>query len=277
MTAQCHEIVRHADLVMTEHPAWRATSDGYVRIFDLIDSGRIMVIVSDGHAKAQRQLPGEANLVCDLYTLQADTCQDASELARALTSQGTVGRFRTTNLWEALGTAVCFRQDVPVPTHAYHFLCLMYGEQVPLPRGGYYLMFPTPDIIVELSPSHLASCGIGAVADVLIAAADVYARCSESWNASSPGVLVSALQTITGVDSEVAATAIADWSGDFAFYTYANTRMRTLAATAAPKTTWPRTQTEFSRRWRHLANGELSTLTALMLAWGWRQHRSAGR
>ncbi|MFC5946620.1 hypothetical protein ACFPZ4_35320, partial [Micromonospora harpali] len=70
------------------------------------------------------------------------------------------------------------------------------------------------------------------------------------------------------LDAEAHGLSVADYTGDFALYPYADLAVRTWAALADPATAWPADEPAFADAWRNLAGPSLSTLTILTLAWG---------
>src|SRR5918999_1849116 len=113
------------DFVMTEHAAWTADADGAkLRVFVTPDGAR-QLIRSAGTTFTVHELDRTANPpVYDAFRLPPDALQEVPRLAAALTDLGTVIRFRTGNLWEAIGAAV-IRQVVRAgqANTLYHRFC----------------------------------------------------------------------------------------------------------------------------------------------------------
>ncbi|GAA2880960.1 hypothetical protein GCM10010517_43780 [Streptosporangium fragile] len=102
----------------------------------------------------------------------------------------------------------------------------------------------------------------------LQAAAAAYLAHHAEWAQFAPDVLVKAVQAVPRIGPWTAGAAVADYTGDFALYPYADLAVRTWAALADPATAWPADEPAFADAWRNLAGPSLSTLTILTLAWG---------
>ncbi|MGH4012583.1 MAG: hypothetical protein ACRDSL_01320 [Pseudonocardiaceae bacterium] len=201
---------------------------------------------------------------------------EVPELAIALKQLGTVVRFRNADLWDAIGTAI-IRQVIRAgqSKKLYRAFCEAYGEHVSLPIGGSYALFPSPEIVLDLSDNQFSSIGMAFKRRPLKAAAEAHLEHSATWRELSPRALIDALQVVPRIGPWTAHAAVADWSNDWALYPYADLAVRTWAKRAAPSYDWPADEPAFGRVWRALAGDQLSSLTLLTLAWG-SQHGDIG-
>jgi DNA-3-methyladenine glycosylase II len=157
----------------------------------------------------------------------------------------------------------------------YRDFCRAHGTQVRLPDGGIYSLFPTPEIVLQLTDEQFASLGLAFKRRTLRLAAEAYSSHGAQWREMSPSALLDALQAIPRVGPWTARATAADWSNDWALYPYTDLAVRTWAKRAAPSRYWPVGEPTFGRMWRALAGEGLSSLTLLTLAWG-SQHGDIG-
>lgn len=95
------------NLVMTEHAAWRNTAHGHHRVFALDDDGGQWLVTVDRHEMLSRPLiAGAQQPQADVFVLPDGAAAEVLELENALRRLGLVARFRTLDLWEAIGTAI---------------------------------------------------------------------------------------------------------------------------------------------------------------------------
>jgi DNA-3-methyladenine glycosylase II len=102
----------------------------------------------------------------------------------------------------------------------------------------------------------------------LRAAATAFLTHRDKWLHLDPAILVDELQAVPRIGAWTAGAAVADWSGDFAWYPHSDLAVRTWARRAAPDHPWPDDEPSFGCLWRDLAGGHLHDLTLLTLAWG---------
>lgn len=263
------------DCVMTEHAAWLPISGGAQRVFVMPDGGRwlafaerntfTLTALSDGSAPAR-----------DTFTVSNDIVSEIPELATALRDLGTVVRFRNSDLWDAIGTAI-IRQVIRAgqSKKLYRAFCESYGERVELPVGGAYALFPAPEIVLGMSDERFSSIGMAFKRRPLQEAAEAYLEQGTKWRELTPGALTTELQTVPRIGPWTAHAAVADWSNDWSLYPYADLAVRTWAKRAAPSHDWPADEPAFGQTWRALAGEHLCSLTLLTLAWG-SQHGDIG-
>jgi DNA-3-methyladenine glycosylase II len=263
------------DFVMTEHAAWLPTGAGMQRVFVVPDGGRWLVGV-ERNAFALTALADGSTPVHDVFTLSNDVAREAPELATALRHLGSVIRFRTADLWDAIGTAI-IRQVIRAgqSKKLQRAFCEAYGERVALPSGGTYALFPAPETVLRLSNDQFSSVGMAFKRRPLQAAAETYREQGAKWRELSPDALTTELQTVPRIGPWTAHAAVADWSNDWSLYPYADLAVRTWAKRAAPAYDWPNDEPTFGRTWRALAGEHLCSLTLLTLAWG-SQHGDIG-
>ncbi|MBL7499784.1 hypothetical protein I6A84_20730 [Frankia sp. CNm7] len=183
---------------------------------------------------------------------------------------------RNPSLWEALGTAI-LRQVIRAgqSKKLYRALCATHGQQVTLPDGNSYALFPTAEAILELDDEQFSELGLAFKRPALRSAATAYVTHGESWTRLSRPALVDELQSVRRVGPWTAGAAVADYTNHWDLYPYADLAVRTWAGRAAPSHVWFHNERAFGTQWRHLAGEHLSVLTLLTLAWG-SQHGDIG-
>jgi DNA-3-methyladenine glycosylase II len=264
------------DFVMTEHAAWLPMSGTHQRVFALPDGSRWLA-TAKGNTLALVALDQDAaEPARDIFTLPNDVLTEAPELATALGTLGPVLRFRNGDLWDAIGTAI-IRQVIRAgqSKKLYRAFCEAYGEQIELPDGGRYALFPTPEVVLGLASDQFSSIGMAFKRRPLKAAAEAYMEHETKWRELAPHALIHELQTVPRIGPWTAHATVADWSNDWSLYPYADLAVRTWAMRAAPSYDWPTDEPTFGRVWRALAGNHLSSLTLLTLAWG-SQHGDIG-
>jgi DNA-3-methyladenine glycosylase II len=264
------------DFVMTDHAAWLPADAGRQRVFVTPGGGRWLAMAYEGMVALHPLAPAAAKPVLDVFTMPDGPLTEAPELATALRELGSTARFRNSDLWDALGMAI-MRQVIRAAQSKklYRDFCQAHGTQVRLPDGGIYCLFPTPEIVLQLTDHQFASLGLAFKRRPLRLAAEAYSVHGAQWQELSPTTLVDALQVIPRVGPWTARAAVADWSNDWALYPYDDLAVRTWAKRAAPSRDWPVDEPTFGRMWRALAGEGLSSLTLLTLAWG-SQHGDIG-
>ena len=264
--------------VITEHAAWRITERGRNRIFALPDGGQWLVRDSGGELLSFPIIASSGEPRFDAFTLLRSkmAAPAAPELFAALSALGTVTRFRTSDLWEAIATAI-IRQVVRAAQakRLYRDFCQAHGQRLAHLNGEGYALFPTAETALGLHDEQFASVGLTFKRRPLRAAAEAYLRQGAHWRDLPPDVLVQELQHIPRIGPWTAGAAVADYSNDFTHYPYADLAVRTWAKRAAPSYPWPDSEQAFGRLWQRLAGDQLATLTLLTLAWG-SQHGDTG-
>lgn len=264
--------------VVTEHAAWRITERGRYRVFALPDGGQWLIRVSGCEVLSCPLVASSGEPRFDVFALPRPGMAgcEAPELLSALTALGTIARFRTSDLWEAIATAI-IRQVVRAP-HAkrlYRDFCQAHGQRVSHLNDEGYALFPTAETVLGLRDEQLASVGLTFKRRPLRAAAEAYLKHEVHWRGLPPDALVQELQHIPRIGPWTAGAAVADYSNDFTYYPFADLAVRTWAKRAAPSYPWPDSEQAFGRLWRGLAGDQLATLTLLTLAWG-SQHGDTG-
>jgi DNA-3-methyladenine glycosylase II len=271
-------MTRTSLFVITEHAAWRTTERGRYRVFVLPDGGQWVVRVSGGEVLSRPLSTSSNEPGCDVFALPriGTAGRGAPELSSALAALGAVTRFRTSDLWEAIATAI-IRQVVRAAQakRLYRDFCQAYGQRITDLNGEVYALFPTAETLLGLHDEQFASVGLTFKRRPLRAAAEAYLQHGAHWRDLPPGVLVYELQRIPRIGPWTAGAAVADYSNDFTHYPYADLAVRTWAKRAAPSYPWPDSEQAFARLWQRLAGDQLATLTFLTLAWG-SQHGDTG-
>jgi DNA-3-methyladenine glycosylase II len=264
--------------VITEHAAWRSTERGRYRVFPIPGGGQWLVRVNGGEVLSCPLVASSGEPRFDVFALAGPVVagREAPELSSALAALGTIARFRTPDLWEAIATAI-IRQVVRAAQakRLYRNFCQAYGQRITHLNGEGYALFPAPEIVLGLHDEQFASTGLTFKRRPLRAAAETYLQHGTHWRDLPPDVLVRELQRIPRIGSWTAGAAVADYSNDFTCYPYADLAVRTWAKRAAPFYPWPDSEQAFARLWQRLAGDQLATLTLLTLAWG-SQHGDTG-
>lgn len=256
------------ELVMTDHAAWRQDQGLLRRVFSLDDNSRWLATLRDGRLTLDRMSGAVAEPLCD-YFVMPESFGGVPDLTASLRSLGTVVRFRNADLWDAIGTSI-IRQVIRAgqSKKLYREFCRTHGEQVDLPDGESYALFPSPEVVLQLGDDQFSSIGMAFKRLPLKAAAEAYMEHGAKWREIAPDALVSELQVVSRIGPWTARAAVADWSNDWSLYPYADLAVRTWARRAAPSHDWPADEPEFGRTWQALAGEHLSSLTLLTLAWG---------
>ena len=244
---------------MLDHPAWD-THDTPIRAMRtptgswLITAAGVTLVEGNGAAPA-----------IDLY--DPATLRDAAlpaGLRAALNQLGPVWRVRNADLWEALATAI-IRQVIRAgqARKMHKAFCAAAGQ-----AAGPTMLIPTPEEVLALTVDDFAGLGMAFKRRPLQAAAAAYLTRRAEWAELTPELLVKAMQAVPRIGPWTAGAAVADHTGNFALYPYADLAVRTWAALADPTTSWPTDEPAFAATWQDLAGPHLSTLTVLTLAWG---------
>jgi DNA-3-methyladenine glycosylase II len=230
---------------MQDHPAWIATSVGVERVMlcravpwqliwatsqpDVLDAIRLHRLDPHRHSADA----SDARPVIDQVALN-DHC--ISEIATAVRTLGPVYRVRNSDLWDAIGTAI-IRQVIRAAQARQMYLafCQAHGATVTT-EGTVHRLFPPPEQVVELSPADFAALRMTFKQPALVAAATAFLEHRHTWQQLDPAALVTALQAVPRIGPWTAGAAVADWSGDFSVYPYADLAVRTWARRAAPAT-----------------------------------------
>ncbi|SFK93038.1 DNA-3-methyladenine glycosylase II [Streptosporangium canum] len=247
---------------MLDHPGWDTISDAAPVRAMRAPAGTWLLT----HPDTTTLLGGDgAAPTLDVYTPAAlhDTPLPA-ELRTALNQLGPVQRWRNADLWEALATAIIRQVIRAGQARKMHAAFRTAAGQAAGPTA----LIPTPEEVLALSPEQFAALGMAFKRRPLQAAAAAYLAHRAEWAELAPDVLVKAVQAVPRIGPWTAGAAVADYSGDFTLYPFADLAVRTWAALADPATTWPTDEPSFAGLWQELAGPHLSTLTVLTLAWG---------
>lgn len=255
------------DVVWMDHPAWCPSRYVWVRVLDVPETSRIVATCRKPAALDLVALDGHDTDMVDIYQSPATTSATPAYLAGVLSSMGRVARVRTTNLWEAIGAAICYKPTVSRPWHSFKNLCRALGEQIPCWPSPRYAMFPSAEVITQETPISLSAMGLGDEVHTLCEAAEAYLQCGTSWRSASPEVLTRALQTVDGIDAHTAQRIAVDISGNYSYYPH-DAAFQTWAAKAAPLLPWPGNSEAFTAQWTQACGEYLADLTALLVAWG---------
>jgi DNA-3-methyladenine glycosylase II len=199
-----------------------------------------------------------------------------SELGSALAPLVPLSRVRNPSLWDAIATATVAKIVTAGQARSmYRRFCAAYGDPVDTPYGPDSL-FPDSERVLWLPAEAFSALKMSFIRMPLQAAARAYREHGAMWSRLDPGALVTALRSVAGVGPWTAGTAVADFSGDFAFYPYPDRVILACVRRAAPATDWPCSEAPFRKLWRAMAGDNVSGLTQLVLAWG-ENHRPPAR
>lgn len=261
------------DILMTDHPAWRANGGAYYRLLQVDAETTFLVEARDGQVNWQKKASGFApSPVVDVFSPPPPARGRSTPLRTAVSTLGQVGRLRNASLWDALGTAIV--RQVIRATQArklYRAFSDRYGTHVALSDQKDIHAFPTPERVLALSDADFTDCGMAFKRRALRHAAEAYLSHGRRWTDLAPSVLVKELQTISGIGPWSAGAAVADFSHDWACYPYGDLAVRTWARQAAPDFPWPTDEESFTRAWRRVTGEHLGTYTLLTLAFGCQQ------
>ncbi|MEU0517881.1 hypothetical protein [Streptosporangium sp. NPDC006007] len=249
--------------LMLDHPAWDLDAGAPVRALRTPE-GAWRLTGSLNRTATLIRGDGPAPVVdsYDPAVLLDERLPDG--LAAALRRLGRVERVRNPDLWEALVTGIV-RQVIRAgqARKMHRAFRAAAGDAV----GATWLV-PTPEQTLALSVEDFAALGMAFKRRPLQAAAAAHLDHHAEWAQLAPDALVKALQSVPRIGPWTAGAAVADFSGDFSLYPYADLAVRTWAALADPSNAWPTDEPGFAARWRRLAGPHLSVLTVLTLAWG---------
>ena len=116
--------------VITEHAAWRTIGPDRHRVFAFPDGAQWLVTVSGNKPSSRPLAIGVGPPQHGVFALRETAASQAPELSRALAALGSIARFRTPDLWEAIATAI-IRQVIRA-VHArrlYRDICEAHGQR----------------------------------------------------------------------------------------------------------------------------------------------------
>src|SRR5258708_5011142 len=92
--------------VITEHAAWRIAKHHRSRVFNLPEGGQWLVTIEKATVSYRPLTLGVGRPRLDVFSLPGTEIREIPELVCALRGLGSVARFRTCSLWDAIGTAI---------------------------------------------------------------------------------------------------------------------------------------------------------------------------
>ena len=252
-------------VLMRDHPGWIATPTGAHRVMHAGDT--VWHLAWDNPSEHVTITPDQTAGAPAVDEFTAPTSSVAA-LNAALRPLGPVLRARNASLWDAIGTAI-IRQVIRADQARlmYGRFCRTHGDSVPADHGDLHL-FPAPKVVVDLPRNAFAELGMAFKHPALTAAAAAYLTHGARWETLPPAELCVALQAVPRIGPWTAGAAVADFSGDFTVYPYADLAVRTWARRAAPDVAWPDHEPAFAAIWKGVAGTALSALTVVTLAWG---------
>ncbi|MGW8767659.1 hypothetical protein ACWGN5_34820 [Streptomyces sp. NPDC055815] len=267
--------------IIADHLAWSATPKGeQARVVE--HQGDAWLAVWNPHDEhlALWAVTGDAAAEQPLvdYTSPIElpvAPEEAVPLLDELVRLGSVARLTNPSLWDAIVTAV-LRQSTGQARQRHRSFYAAYGRGF-VTSAGEFAIAPTPEVVLALSDDGFAAVGGTFSRAALRAAAEAYLEHGEQWAALVPESLAKELGEVPRISPWTAATAAADFTGDFSIYPVADLAVRTWACAAAPGLTLPSSDREFEALWRRWAptRAQRHALTLFTLAYG--SHRSQGR
>lgn len=250
-------------IVMREHPAWSISDGVCLRAFGSPDEWGVVAATADSWRTF-----GSVRPCPDAVEPVAFPPEIPTSLAETLISMGTVVRWRTPDLWEAIATAI-IRQVIRAgqARKLHEHFRATYGTPVCTALGTAYLM-PDAATVAGLPAEAFAALGMAFKRRPLQAAAAAYLEHGEKWRELPSMRLVEELQTVPRIGPWTAGAAVADHTHDWTLYPHGDLAVRTWATAAAPDTAWPASEEAFASLWRRIAGDHLGALTLFTLAWG---------
>jgi DNA-3-methyladenine glycosylase II len=249
-------------IVMPEHPAWTLNDGVWLRAFSSVPESVAVVMGS------RWRVVGPTAYQPELVELTSVPATVPLSLRSSLASLGSVARWRTPDLWEAVATAIIrqvIRADQARILH--HRFRAAHGQPVPSPHGVLHLM-PDAGTVANLPTEAFTSLGMAFKRRPLQAAAAACIEQGAKWAGLPPAQLVEELQTVPRIGPWTAGAAVADFTHDWSLYPHGDLAVRKWAALAAPDIDWPEKEDAFAAQWRRIAGDQLGPLTLFTLAWG---------
>ncbi|WIV52901.1 hypothetical protein [Amycolatopsis nalaikhensis] len=259
-------------IMMFDHPGWLHGRDGRTRRVLRSANAVWSVICSPapegGHAVDMVRLAGDDNGAPIVDTVDPKILIGDATVCGPLRADGPIARVRTSDVWEALGTAIT-RQVIKAATARdnYRRFCEAHGQRYDTAAGPAWL-FPTPDVILELPDQSFDALRMRFFRGGLRAAAEAALTAADGWAEMTGEQLVDAVQSVRRIGPWTAGATVADVTNDYSLYPFADLAVRTWARKLAPSVHWPETEPEFGRTWQAMAGTQLSEWTLLTLAWG---------
>lgn len=258
--------------MMLDHPGWLRGDDGRARRV-LRSAGSVWSVIctpvpDGGHLVDLVRLAGDTDIAPAVDTVDPRTLVGDVAVCEPLRGDGPVARVRTSDVWEALGTAVS-RQVIKAATarENYRRFCEAYGERYDTAAGPAWL-FPTPETVLALSDDEFDVLRMKFFRGALRSAAEASLKAADDWAGMTGEQLAAAVQSVRRIGPWTAGATVADVTNDYSLYPFADLAVRTWAGKLAPSVDWPKPEPEFGRVWQAMAGAQLSEWTLLTLAWG---------
>ncbi len=259
-------------IMMLDHPGWLRGDDGRARRV-LRSAGSVWSVIctpapDGGHLVDVDRLVGDPDVAPVVDTVDPRTLVGDAAVCDPLRADGPVARFRTLDVWEALGTVV-IRQVIKAATarENYRRFCETYGERYDTAAGPAWL-FPSPETVLAMSDDEFVTLRMKFFRHGLRSAAEASLKSANEWAGMTSEQLVAAVQGVRRIGPWTAGATVADVTNDYSLYPFADLAVRTWAGKLAPSVNWPKPEPEFGRVWQAMAGAQLSEWTLLTLAWG---------
>lgn len=252
--------------VMHDHPGWDYVAGAWLRAANTTVGDIVIFTTRTGRSPAMGIFKAPAQWPATMPKALAD----------ALTSIGTVGRFATPSLWDAIATAIIrqvIRADQARLQHQR--FRRQYGPTVRTDTGLLHAL-PCPKTVANLEKEDFGRLGMAFKADALRNAAIAYLDHHNKWKELTPRRLMDELQSVPRIGPWTAGAAVADYTNDWSLYPCGDLAVRTWARAAAPDVDWPTAEPEFADRWRDVMGHQLDLATLFTLAWGARHAERSG-
>ncbi|MFI7121933.1 hypothetical protein [Amycolatopsis sp. NPDC049868] len=187
-------------------------------------------------------------------------------LREVLLEAGPVARVRSGDLWDALVGAI-LRCTMPAERAraVYRDTAAGFGTSYATPLGRASL-FPSPQVILELSAEVFEVSGLGHVRDRLRTAAWVARELEFRWRTVPCDTFATILGHVPRLGSVIAGAAVADLSGDFRCLEPGDILVRRRVRALDPAASWRDDPRAFGTRWQEMTGVERSAWTVLVLA-----------
>ncbi|UUV32252.1 hypothetical protein NQK81_02025 [Amycolatopsis roodepoortensis] len=256
---------------MADHPGWRLDDQGCLRRL-MCSSDAVWLVTAtplrDGAHQIDLELvdgPPDTDPRVDVVD-PAALADSGTGLHDILLEAGPVARVRSSDLWDALVGATLRCTMPPERARAvYRDNAAGFGTSYDTPLGRASL-FPSPQVILELSADVIEVSGLGHVRGHLRTAAWVARELESRWRTVPCEKFATILGHVPRLGSLIAGAAVADLSSDFRCLEPGDVLVRRRVRALDPAASWPDDPRAFGTRWQQMTGTERSAWTVLVLA-----------